>query len=155
MINKDLVMINSDVKTQSEVLQIISQKAYHLHLLTDSQEFIDSVLKREEEYSTAIGLGVAIPHGMSHSVQEAFIAFLKPTETIKWGKEETEVDLIFLIGVPLDKKDKLHLKIISQISKCLMKEDFRNKLRSCQNSEEGFNYLDKINKNIEEEIKCS
>lgn len=154
MINKDLVFVNSTTKTQDEVLHTISQKAYQMDLLTDINKFIDAVMEREKEFSTAVGFGIAIPHGLSHSVKEAFIAFVKPEKSIEWGNDKRKVDLIFLIGVPAEKKDILHLKFISQISKYLMKEEFREHLRSCQNRNEAFDYLDKINKNIEEELKC-
>ncbi len=154
MVVKDLVFVNDDVETQEEVLMILSHKAKQMNLLTSVHEFVRAVYKRENEYSTAVGFGIAIPHGMSDTVQKSFIAFMKPKESILWGNEKVKVNLIFLIGVPQTKKEAIHLKFLSQISKYLMKEDFRNVLLSCHDREEAYDYLNKINKDIEEELKC-
>ena len=152
MVVKDLVFVNDTVKTQDEALMLLSHKAKQMNLLTSVQEFVRAVYKRESEYSTAVGFGIAIPHGMSDTVKKSFIAFMKPKESILWGNDK--VNLIFLIGVPQTKKEAIHLKFLSQICKYLMREDFRNVLLSCHNSEEAYDYLNKINRDIEEELKC-
>ena len=85
---------------------------------------------------------------MSDAVKESFIGFMKASKPILWGKDKKKVQLIFLIGVPEHEKNISHLKFISQISKHLINEDFRNKLISCKSTNEAFNYLNIINEGI-------
>lgn len=152
MIKKELVFINEAVKDQNEAIEKIAHQAYQLHLVEDESIFLKAIYHREEEFSTAVGFGVAIPHGMSDTVQEAFVGFMKPHQPILWGTEQKRVDLLFMIGVPESRKNVIHLKVISQISKNLMKQEFREKLLSCKSNEEAFQYLDKINEELAKEL---
>ena len=86
-------------------------------------------MKREDEVPTAIGYDIAIPHGKTEAVLKPFIAFLRVKQPFQWAKENEEmVRLVFLIGVPQNSESKMHLKFISQLSKKLLDDDFRNKL---------------------------
>lgn len=152
MIKKELVFVNEAVENQAAAIQKIAHQAALLHLVENEEIYLDAIYHREEEFSTAVGFGVAIPHGMSDTVQEAFVGFMKPQHVILWGTEQKEVNLIFMIGVPESRKNVIHLKLISQISKNLMKQEFREKLLSCKNNEEAFHYLEKINEEIAKEL---
>ena len=152
MIKKELVFVNEAVKNQDEAIKKITHQAYQLNLIDDEAIFLKAIYHREEEFSTAVGFGVAIPHGMSDTVSEAFVGFMKPQRAILWGFEQKEVNLLFMIGVPESRKNVIHLKVISQISKNLMKQEFREKLLSCKSNEEAFQYLEKINEELAKEL---
>ena len=152
MIRKDLIFVGEQCSNEISVLSTLINKAYILILLNNKEDYLEAVLKREKEFSTAIGFKIATPHGMGDCVNQAFIAFLKTDHPILWGDEKKEVEMIFLIGIPENKRNIMHLKFISQISKSLMREEFRNHLLNCNNQEEAWNYLDEINKNIEKEL---
>ncbi|RGB69211.1 MULTISPECIES: PTS sugar transporter subunit IIA [unclassified Amedibacterium] len=155
MICKELVMVNEPVTTQEEAINRLCKEAETLGLLNNQEEYKKAVYQREHEFSTAVGFDVAIPHGMSDAVNEAFIAYMKTEKEINWGEAETKpVELIFMIGVPLKDKNVLHLKFISQISKNLMKPEFREHLKSCNTKEEAFEFLKQINDDIRKEIVC-
>ncbi len=153
MIREELIFMLDDIKTQDECLHFLADKVYEDGLLTSKEEYLNAVYAREKEFSTAVGYDVAMPHGMSDSVKETFICFARVKEPIPWGPENTLVKMIFMIGVPEHEKNRIHLKLISQISKHLLDDDFRNGLLSCKSSKEAFEYLDKINQKIKEEIK--
>lgn len=148
MIREDLIFFKNDFEYQDECLNFMINEIEEAGLLSDKAEFLKAVYKREEEFSTAVGFGVAIPHGMSDAARESFIAFLKTDRPIKWGKEQKEVNLVFLIGVPEHEKNVTHLKYISQISKNLLHDDFRQHLLSSTNVKEAFEYLNVINDGI-------
>lgn len=152
MIKKELVFVNEAVMNQNDAIKKLAHQAFLLHLVEDESIFLNAIYRREEEFSTAVGFGVAIPHGMSDTVQEAFVGFLKPQQPILWGTEQKEVNLMFMIGVPESRKNVIHLKTISQISKNLMKQEFREKLLACKSNEEAFQYLDKINEELAKEL---
>ncbi|GAA6428302.1 PTS sugar transporter subunit IIA [Dielma fastidiosa] len=152
MIRKELVFVDEEVDSQSEAIEKLVHQAVQLQVIEDEESFLKAIYRREEEFSTAVGFGVAIPHGMSDTVREAFVGFMKPKHTILWGNEQKEVDLLFMIGVPESRKNVIHLKLISQISKNLMKQEFREKLLACKNNDEAFQYLEKINEDIAKEL---
>ena len=96
--------------------------------LSDKETFRLAVMKREEEGTTGIGEGVAIPHGRSSAVKNAKLAAM----VIRAGADFDSLDgepafLYFLIAVPEVAND-LHLEVLSKLSTILMDEAFRAKL---------------------------
>lgn len=153
MIRRELVFVNSDCKSRDEVIDVIASKAKELGLIEDVKMYKDAVIERENIFSTAIGYEVAIPHGVSSTIKDAFIGFMKTKEKFVWGGNDNTVDLIFMIGVPDQSRNKLHLKFIASISKNLMKEEFRQALENCKDADEAYDFLNKINADIEKEVK--
>ena len=128
VVQKGLIIIDQDYKCKEEAIQSLISYALASKKINDDKKFYQSVLKREEEVSTAIGYSIAIPHGKSESVVEPFIAFARNVHDFQWGEEDdSKVRLVFMIGVPIE-SSQLHLKFISQLSKKLLDEDFREKL---------------------------
>ncbi|WP_066891738.1 PTS sugar transporter subunit IIA [Clostridium nigeriense] len=151
MINRELIVLDSELKDREDIIEFLANKALNIGYISSLDEYIDAVKKRESEFSTAIGYGVSIPHGKSSAVDRAFIGFLRCREEIKWSEDQKEkVRLIFLLGVPENKKETLHLKILAQISRKLMDEEFRKKLL-CNDTEKVFQLLNEIEQNISSE----
>lgn len=149
MIRKELLCFNQNLKNKDEVIDNLINLIYENRLLSDKQEYKEAIYKREEEFSTAVGFNVAIPHGICESVKEAYVAVMISDTPVKWDHEE--VRLIFMIGVPLAEKNVTHLKVISNISRKLVNEDFRQALLSCRNVDEAFDLLNQINEGIKGE----
>lgn len=136
IINEALINLNINHTTKEEVIQELAQMADAEGRINDITTYINAVLKREEEYSTAVGFGVAIPHGKTDAVKEPFLTFAKVPQ-VDWKALDGEpVDLVFMIGVPEESAGSLHLKILAAISRKLMKEDFREGLRSSHSAED-------------------
>lgn len=149
MIRKELIFIDSDVKNREETLDLLIRQADQLHLLKDKEQFKTDVKKREETMPTSIGFQVAIPHGKSSSVIDPFVAFLKAKEPFLWDeRNDNLVDLIFLIGVPEEKAGNLHLMVLSEISKKLIDDAFRDELRMAHSNEEAYQKLNEINEKV-------
>lgn len=129
VISKKLIFLDKECRNQEEALSYMVQKVRENGYITRENEFLQAVLARENEVSTAIGYLIAIPHGKTDVVKQPFIAFMRLKQEIFWGQNQKEaVKLIFLIGVPQSGSDRLHLKFISQLSKKLLDEKFREKL---------------------------
>lgn len=130
IINESLINLNITSTTKEEVIRELSELANKEGRLQNIETYIKAVLHREEEYSTAVGFGVAIPHGKTNAVKEPFLTFAKVNQ-VDWNALDGEpVDLVFMIGVPEESAGSLHLKILAGISRKLMKEDFREGLRA-------------------------
>lgn len=129
VITTDLILLDSELDNQDEVIQHIVETAEFVGYVEDADVLYEAVKKRESEVPTAIGYDIAIPHGKNETVLHPFIAFIRVKEAFQWTKENEEmVRLIFLIGVPQNSEGTMHLKFISQLSKRLLDDEFREKL---------------------------
>lgn len=152
MIEKELIILNDNSRNKDDILSRLSSKVKELNYIESEGEFLEAVMLREEMLPTSIGFGVAIPHGKTDVVKRPFVAILREDEPFIWDdRNEEQVDLVFLIGVPKTKGDNLHLKFLSKISKKLMHEEFRNVLRSEQNVDIIYHLFEDINKKMMEE----
>lgn len=129
LINKELIDLSLNASGKKEVIEALADMAYKAGRVNDKSNYVNAVLKREEDYSTAVGFGVAIPHGKTDAVTEPFLGFAKVTNVDWEALDNKPVDLIFIIGVPEKEAGSLHLKILASLSRKLMKEEFRKQLR--------------------------
>ncbi len=136
IINEDLIILDLPATTKEEAIRLLGEKADQAGRLNDVDGYIKAVLAREADYSTGVGFGVAIPHGKTDAVKEPLLMFAK-VKPMDWESlDDEDVDLIFAIGVPEKDSGTLHLKILAQLSRKLMKEDFRAGLRSATSPNE-------------------
>ena len=149
MVRKELVFAKESLKSRDEVFNFIADAADKAGLLNDKKEYIAALYRREEEISTSIGHGIAIPHGKTDAVKEAFIAFVSVDKTFVWDESTgDEIEGIFMIGVPASGTETLHLKAIAAISKKLINDEFRAKLFGCKTGDEAYSLLHEIDEGI-------
>lgn len=97
-------------------------------VVTNDSVYLEAVMKREEESTTGIGFGVAIPHGKSSAVTKPSLGFGRSQKGIAYDSMDNKpVHLMFLIAVPESSNDE-HLRILSKLSRKLMHDDVRQKL---------------------------
>lgn len=142
IISQQLIALDLDLTDKNSVIEFISQLAFKHGYITNLEDFLRTVKAREEEASTAVGFDVAIPHGKSDKVLHPFIACGRVKTPFLWDGSE-EVKLIFLIGVPKT-EGMLHLKFISQLSKKLLDDDYRNTLSILDAAKQVEQQLNKI-----------
>lgn len=135
LINDELIFTAQDFKTKDEIIEFMSQRMHMLGRLNDYQTYIQSVHDREKCFPTCIGFGIAIPHGKSEGVKTPTFAFMNLKQEIMWNEEE-EVNLIFLLAVPVEASNNYHLKVLAELSKKLIEEDFREKLKNLGDKKE-------------------
>lgn len=96
--------------------------------LSDKEALKQAVLAREAEFSTAIGMGIAIPHGKSSGVIMPSLVFARSAQGADFDAMDDEPSfLFFLIAVPIDSAEE-HLKVLSALSRKLMHAQVREKL---------------------------
>ncbi|WP_312978749.1 fructose-specific PTS transporter subunit EIIC [Corynebacterium sp.] len=104
-------------------------------------EVVEAALAREAQSTTAVGNGVAIPHARSAAVGVPTLAFGRLQTPVEWDAPDSEpVDLVFLIAVP-DDAGKQHLKVLAKLARALMKDDFRESLRSAPSPDDVVNLV--------------
>ncbi|WP_318766890.1 PTS fructose transporter subunit IIABC [Lactiplantibacillus carotarum] len=124
--------------TKEQAVDQLVSKITANGFVTDSQKYKNAIYQRENEISTAVGYGIAIPHAKTDAVNKATIAILRDLSGIQWGSER--VNLIFMIAAEENASDE-HLKMLSKISTFLMDEVFRAKLLVANNPKEIYDAL--------------
>ncbi|WP_430886166.1 PTS sugar transporter subunit IIA [Fusibacter sp. JL216-2] len=104
--------------------------------LLNKSAYLQAVLDREEEYSTGIGMGIAIPHGKSTGVKEPALVFARSEAGVDFDSMDGEpAHLIFMVAVP-ESANEDHLKILGLISRKLMHKDVRDQLMAAKSYDE-------------------
>lgn len=136
MFSENRVCFNLKATNKDEVIKELIQILYNDGKIIDKEKFREAVLKREQEFSTGIGMGIAIPHGKSDAVKEASIAFGRSNDGIDYESMDGKpAHLFFLIAVPKESSD-IHLRALSEISRKLMHTEIREQLFKSQSFEE-------------------
>lgn len=136
MFSKNRTCFDLKATNKDEVIKELIQILYDDGKIIDKEKFREAVLKREQEFSTGIGMGIAIPHGKSNAVKEPSIAFGRSNKGINYeSMDDKPAHLFFLIAVP-EKSSDIHLRALSEISRKLMHTEIREKLFKAQSFEE-------------------
>ena len=142
IINEALIDLSVNKNTKEDIINHLAGLALKEDRISNLEEYKKAVLHRETEYSTAMGFGIAIPHGKTDAVKEPFLCFAK-VNSVDWNALDGKpVDLVFMIGVP-EEAGTTHLKILASISRKLMKQEFRDGLRSASTPAEVIDFLQK------------
>ena len=123
--------------------------------INDVETYRKGVYAREEESTTGIGEGIAIPHCKSDAVDRPGLAAMVLPDGVDFDSLDGEkVDLIFLIAAP-NTKENVHLDVLSKLSVLLMDEEFTKNLRNAKTVEEFLSIIDaaEAEKDAEEEKK--
>ena len=136
MFSKERVNFNLRASTKDQVLDELIDILEADEKIIDKKEFKKAVLKREEEFSTGIGMGIAIPHGKSSAVRQASIVFGRSNKGIDYeSMDDKPAYLFFLIAVPEQSND-VHLRALNEISRKLMHPDIREKIFKAESFED-------------------
>lgn len=124
--------------------------------IADKEEYKACVLRREEEGSTGIGEGIAIPHAKTSSVKAPGLAAMLVQDGVDFDSLDGEpAKLFFLIAAP-DTEDNVHLDVLSHLSMLLMNEDFRSELLKAGSAKEFLSVIDKYeNEKFEDEDEAA
>ena len=142
LINKDLIIMDLPASTKEETINLLAKKAYEVGRVNDLQAYIKAVMEKEQQYSTGLGFGVAIPHGKTDAVSEPFLMFARVKPMVWQSLDDADVDLVFAIGVPEKDSRDLHIEILAKLSRIIMKVDFRQALRKADTKDEVLKLLE-------------
>lgn len=124
--------------------------------IADKEEYKACVLRREEEGSTGIGEGIAIPHAKTSAVKAPGLAAMLVQGGVDFDSLDGEpAKLFFLIAAP-DTEDNVHLDVLSHLSMLLMNDDFRSELLKAGSAKEFLSVIDKYeNEKFEDEDEAA
>ena len=136
------IELNTSVATKDDAINKLVSLHETVGNLADAKAYKEAILLREEQGTTAIGEGIAVPHAKSDSVKVPGLSAI----TVKGGVDYESPDgkpsdILFMIAAPMD--GDLHLEILSRLMVMLMEPEFCNALRNAQTPEEFLQIIDK------------
>lgn len=154
LLSKDGIELNVNAKDKNDIINKMTKLMLKTGRITDLNAYKELVLKREEEGSTGVGEGIAIPHGKGDCVTEpGLVAMVVPNGVEYDALDGKPVNLLFMIAAP-NNSDNVHLDVLSRLSTMLMDTEFKNKLISAKSKEEFLNIINETeNEKFKEETK--
>ena len=135
------ILLDASPKSKSEALDQIVDLMVKSEKINDKEAYRKQVYAREEESTTGIGEGIAIPHGKCNAVTKPGLAAMVVKDGVDFDSLDGEpVTLMFLIAAP-NTEDNIHLDVLSKLSVLLMNEEFTESLRNAKTVEEFMNII--------------
>lgn len=143
LLDRRSISLSSAPKSKNEALDEIVELMNKSGKLTDVEAYRRQVYAREQESTTGIGEGVAIPHGKCDAVKAPGLAAMVVKNGVDFDSLDGEpAHLIFLIAAP-NTEDNVHLDVLSKLSAMLMDENFTASLQKAGSVEEFLEIIDK------------
>ena len=150
LLSEKAIELNVKAKDKNDIINKMGELMLKTGRITDVNKYKELVFKREEEGSTGVGEGIAIPHGKGNCVTEPGLVAMVVPEGVEYNALDGKpVNLLFMIAAP-DTNSNLHLDVLSRLSTMLMDADFKNKLISAKSKKE---FLEIINETEKEKFK--
>lgn len=155
LLDKRSISLTAAPKSKEEALNEAIALMAESGKINDTEAYRRQVFAREEESTTGVGEGIAIPHGKCAAVNRPGLAAMVIKDGVDFESLDGEpVTLLFLIAAP-DTKDNVHLDVLSKLSMMLMDEEFTKNLRNASTAEEFLEIIDKADeekKSVDERL---
>ena len=149
------ISLNAAPADKSQTLDAAVSLMTRSGKINDEEAYRKQVYAREEESTTGIGEGIAIPHGKCDAVEKPGLAAMVIPGGVDFDSLDGEpVTLLFLIAAP-NTEDNVHLDVLSKLSMMLMDEDFTKSLRAAKTPEEFLAIIDQADeekKSVDERL---
>lgn len=127
-LTKECISFSLTATNKADAITELAQILYAGKKIQDVDSFVKAVNKREQEFTTGIGGGIAIPHGKSDVVTSACIAYGKSRKGVAWDSLDNHpVYAIFMLAIP-DEEDEVHLDMLSKLARKLMHKEVQESI---------------------------
>lgn len=142
LLDRRSIALDAKPASKKEALDTVIQLMIDSGKIKDAEAYRKEVYRREEEGTTGIGEGLAIPHGKGEFVEKPGLAALVVPEGVDFESLDGEpATLIFLIAAP-NTADNVHLDVLSKLSVMMMDENFADSLRNAKTVDEFLKVID-------------
>ena len=136
------IELNGSAAGKQDVLNKMVDLMAKSGKIRDVETYRKGVFAREEEGTTGIGEGIAIPHCKSDAVKAPGLAAMVVKDGVEFDAlDGAPVNLLFLIAAP-NTEDNVHLEVLSKLSVLLMDENFTNGLKNAKTVDEFLKVID-------------
>jgi fructose-specific PTS system IIA-like component len=134
LIETEMIILDADCLTREEAVKVAIDQLYVLKRTELPRVLEEAVWRREGAYSTGFGHGFAIPHCKTDAVSASSLVVVKLRQPVDWGSADGQpVRIILLLAVRESAQGSNHLKVLAQLARNVMHEDFRDRLAAEEN----------------------
>jgi len=149
LLTQETILLNIEGNGKLDAINQLVATLYSAGKLTDKDTYKQAILKREEQSTTGIGEGIAIPHAKTSAVKSPAIAFGRSISGVDYESLDGQpANLFFMIAAP-DGANNTHLEALSRLSTLLLKEEVRSKLLNATSKQDIISIIDSYD--VEEE----
>ncbi|MFA0438663.1 PTS 2-O-a-mannosyl-D-glycerate transporter subunit IIABC [Vibrio sp. 10N.286.49.C2] len=141
--NPSLINLQTTFTSRDEAIKALAEQLNQQGKLHNKDEYLRAVFAREDEGPTALGEGLAVPHGKTDAVKEAAFAMATLKEDLKWKglDEDEDVNLIFLIAIPNAEAGSTHMQLLTELTTTLVDDDVREAVLNATTIEQIYTQL--------------
>ncbi|MCK0472435.1 PTS fructose transporter subunit IIABC [Halalkalibacter sp. APA_J-10(15)] len=150
LLKKDTIVLNMKATDKSSAIDELVRKLDSAGRLNDPSQYKKAIWEREDQSTTGIGDGIAIPHAKSAGVQTPAIAFGRSSDGLNYESLDGQPTHLFFMIAASENATQSHLDTLSRLSTYLMDEEFRNKLLAATSEAE---IVKAIDEKEEEQLK--
>lgn len=144
--HRDALCLNARFTSREEAIHALTQRLAALGKISSTEQFLEEVYRRESLGPTALGEGLAVPHGKTAAVKEAAFAVATLSEPLQWeGVDGPEaVDLVVLLAIPPNEAGTTHmqLQLLTALTTRLADDEIRARIQSATTPDELLSALD-------------
>ena len=130
LLMKDIMIMDLKATTKSEVIDEMVHNYYEHGIIDDEDLYKKDIIKREEEGSTGMGDGIAIPHAHDAAVKKPAVQFARSVAGVDYDSMDGQpAHLFFMIAAP-EGGDNTHLQALAALSQVLMNPDVVTALKA-------------------------
>ncbi len=142
LLNEDTIILRLKSTTKTEVIEELVNKLDSADKIVNKEKFKQAILKREQQFSTGIGDGVAIPHAKTSEVKTSALVFGYSEDGIDYDSLDGKPAHIFFMIAGKEEENNEHLETLSRLSTMLMKDEFKNRIMNIKSKKELLNIID-------------
>ncbi|EGQ0943410.1 PTS 2-O-a-mannosyl-D-glycerate transporter subunit IIABC [Escherichia coli] len=142
--HRDALCLNARFTSREEAIHALTQRLAALGKISSTEQFLEEVYRRESLGPTALGEGLAVPHGKTAAVKEAAFAVATLREPLQWeGVDGPEaVDLVVLLAIPPNEAGTTHMQLLTALTTRLADDEIRARIQSATTPDELLSALD-------------
>ncbi|EFC4861771.1 PTS 2-O-a-mannosyl-D-glycerate transporter subunit IIABC [Escherichia coli] len=142
--HRDALCLNARFTSREEAIHALTQRLAALGKISSTEQFLEEVYRRESLGPTALGEGLAVPHGKTAAVKEAVFAVATLSEPLQWeGVDGPEaVDLVVLLAIPPNEAGTTHMQLLTALTTRLADDEIRARIQSATTPDELLSALD-------------
>ncbi|HAW9013152.1 TPA: PTS 2-O-a-mannosyl-D-glycerate transporter subunit IIABC [Escherichia coli] len=142
--HRDALCLNARFTSREEAIHALTQRLAALGKISSTEQFLEEVYRRESLGPTALGEGLAVPHGKTAAVKEAAFAVATLSEPLQWeGVDGPEaVDLVGLLAIPPNEAGTTHMQLLTALTTRLADDEIRARIQSATTPDELLSALD-------------
>ncbi|EFA4480615.1 PTS 2-O-a-mannosyl-D-glycerate transporter subunit IIABC [Escherichia coli] len=142
--HRDALCLNARFTSREEAIHALTQRLAALGKISSTEQFLEEVYRRESLGPTALGEGLAVPHGKTAAVKEAAFAVATLSEPLQWeGVDGPEaVDLVVLLAIPPNEAGTTNMQLLTALTTRLADDEIRARIQSATTPDELLSALD-------------